>query len=605
MAFNISYIISVTNKFSTPLKQMSAGVKGLAANFKKAAGAGGLVDKQFGRLRNTLKNHPLLTLGGAFLVLRQGFGSLIGFRTHLNKLSAVTMATTDDMARMENVAKELGRTTAFTSSQTAQAMTFLAQAGFDTNQILKAIPGTLQLAAAGGIELAAAADIATNVLAAMGMEVKELTRVNDVFAKTQSVANTDIYELAEAYKTSATIANKLGFEVELLSATFGVLADQGIKGSNAGTQVRRMLTNMSAPTKNAVALYRKLGINMKEFVNAQGKITNFEGFIENLEQLDKKGKLSVGTLQTLFGEQGFRAAAGLITGTSKHLRELVGALEIAGGTAQEMSDRQMAGLVGTTLRLSSAYEGFTNSLLGSAETGGAISLVIRALTTLLGALTLLNDKFSWVLTPIYVFIAALVAVRIATFSFAFASTQLISVMTGVKAVMFATAAGTAAYTTAATIATAVVGSLGLAFRAMWVFATGPIGLAVVGIGLMITYVQYLKEKFGGWGPVLEMAFAPILFLLKPLTLVSRLVAKIYRNWGKMDDKTLTVEHLRPTGGSGGGVDTQTSRENVSSKWAKWHQQRVDVNVGGEIGVTASGGAAVVKNTINHRTGMSY
>ena len=164
MAFNISYIISVTNKFSSPLKQMSAGIKGLSANMKKAASAGGLVDKQFGRLKNTLKSHPLLTLGGAFLTLRQGFRTLIDFRTHLNRLSAVTLANTDDMARMENVAKELGRTTAYTASQTAESMVFLANAGLNTNQIIESIPSTLSLAAAGFMDLATAGRLSTNIL---------------------------------------------------------------------------------------------------------------------------------------------------------------------------------------------------------------------------------------------------------------------------------------------------------------------------------------------------------------------------------------------------------------------------------------------------------
>lgn len=610
MAFNISYIISVTNKFSAPLKQMSVGVRGLAANFKKAASAGGLVDRQFGRLKNTLKNHPLLTLGGAFLLLRQGFGTLIKFRTHLNRLSAVTMATTDDMARMESVAKELGRTTAFTASQTAESMVFLANAGFNTNQILEAIPSTLSLAAAGFMDLATAGRLSTNILDQMGMKVEELTRVNDVFALTQSITNTNVTELAEAFRPVAPAAKKLGFAVEDLAAALGIMASAGETGSVSGTLLRNMLTNMSAPGNKAIKLYRKLGINMKEFVNQQGKITDFEGFIANLEALDKAGKISTGQLQTLFGERGFRAAILLMSKGSKELINFRKKLQAAGGTAEEMAKRQMAGIVGTTLRLSSAYEGFTNSLLGSTETGGAISLVIIALTSLLGALTFLNDEFSWILTPIYVFIAALVAVRIATFSFAFASTQLASVMVGVRTVMLATAAGTAVYTTAATVATAVVGSLsavvvslGLAFRAMWVFATGPIGLAVVGIGLMITYVQYLKEKFGGWGPALEMAFAPILFLLKPLTLVSRLVAQIYRNWGKMDDKQLTVSH---TGGAGAsGVDTQTSKENVAGRFDRFIRQPVDVNLGGEVVVKASAGSEIVKNTINPRTGASY
>lgn len=586
MAFNISYIISVTNKFSAPLKQMSTGVKGLAVNFKKAASAGGLVDRQFGKLKNTIKSHPLLTLGGAFLALRQGFGTLIKFETSLNRLSAVTLATTEEMARMESVAKELGRTTAFTASQTAESMTFLANAGFNTNQILKAIPSTLALAAAGHMDLASAGRLSTNVLDQMGMQVEELTRVNDVFAKTQSITNTNVMELAEAFRPVAPIAKKLGFSVEDLAASLGIMASAGETGSISGTLLRNMLTNMSAPGNKAIRVYRKLGINMKEFVNQQGKITDFEGFIANLEALDKAGKISVGQLQTLFGERGFRAATLLMGKGSEKLVDFRKQLQAAGGTAKEMADRQMAGLVGAVLRLKSAYEGFTLSLMGSDATGGALSVVIAGLTTLLTGLTWLNNEFSWILTPIYLFIAALVAVRIATFAYAFASGQLMSVLTGVRAVILATASATMIYDKAAKIAAITSSVLRGAFVRLWLAVAGPIGWIIIGVTAFSAVVYGIYKNW-------ELVISSI-----------KKAASALMFWKGAEEQGAAVG-AAGAAGAASGINTQTSQENVTDRFARYRREPTKVDISGEIGVTATGGAEIVKNTINHRTGAAY
>ncbi len=587
MAFNISYIISVTNKFSSPLKQMSVGVKGLAANFKKAASAGGLIDRQFGKIRNTLKNHPLLTIGGAFLVFKQALGTLLNFEGAMNRLSAVTMATTSEMAEMKKVAKELGRTTAYKAGQAAEAMTFLAQAGLNTQQVLEAIPGTLQLAAAGKMDLAIAADIATNVLAAMGMEVSELTRVNDVLSKSQAISNTNVVEMAEAYKTSATIASGLGFEVELLSATIGLMANQGLKGSLAGTKLRRMLTNMSAPLDKARVLYKKLGINIGDFVDKQGKIKDFKGFIGTLSDLDKAGKLSVGTLKDLFGEQGFIAASVLIKAGSKELANFEEKLKAAGGTAKEMADRQMAGLVGTTLRLSSAYEGFTLSLLGSTETGGAISSVIIALTSLLSGLTFLSDEFSWILPPIFFVVGALVAIRIATFAYAFASGQLMSVLTGVRAIILSTAGAAMVYDKAAKIAALTSGILRGAFVKLWLAVAGPVGWIIMGVTAFSAVVYGVYKNW-------ELVISSI-----------KKAASALMFWKGEEGKEITAPSVGTASGIAPNANTQTSRENVAGRFDRFIRQPVDVTVGGEIGVTASGGAEIVNSNISMRTGAAY
>jgi TP901 family phage tail tape measure protein len=132
------------------------------------------------------------------------------FEAAMNRVAGITRATGVEFQQLENLAKELGATTQFSASQAADAMGFLAMAGFDTNQIISALPGTLELAAAGNLDLARAADIASNVLTGYGLQAEEVGRVNDVLALASISANTNVEQLGNAFKFVAPVASAMG-----------------------------------------------------------------------------------------------------------------------------------------------------------------------------------------------------------------------------------------------------------------------------------------------------------------------------------------------------------------------------------------------------------
>jgi TP901 family phage tail tape measure protein len=270
----------------------------------------------------------------------------------MNKVAAVTQATGEEFKALREQAKELGATTQFSATQASEAMTFLAMAGLNVQDVMKAMPGTLQLAAAGGLDLAAAADIATNVLTAMGMKVEELSRVNDVLALAQAKSNTNVSQLAEAFRPVASTASMLGFEIEEVTALLGKLADVGEKGSAAGTQLRFALLQIVNPTNKARNAFSELGINIEEFTTEDGKIKDFTKLIGILGE---RGATAT-QLYKMFGQRGARAIAALLKSGKPAIEELTEKLKNAEGTAAKMAKTMQKGLPGAVNAVKSAFE---------------------------------------------------------------------------------------------------------------------------------------------------------------------------------------------------------------------------------------------------------
>lgn len=324
------------------------------------------------------------TVGGVALI--RGFNN---FETSINALNAVTLATDIQMQRLRKTAMYLGETTQFSASDAARGMKLLAMAGLSVNQTIQAIPKTLQLAAAGSLDLAAAADISTNVLAQMGMTVGELGRINDVLSLAQAKANFNVLQLFDAMRPTAVTAKNLGINLEQLTAVLGVMANAGEKGSIAGTLVRNALTNLAGPSKLQLKLYRRLGINLREFVSESGKIKDLKGFIGKLNELQKSGKLSVSVLQALFGERGFRAVQIWAGAGAEAVNKLERSLSKAGGTAEKMATIRMRGLPGVLLAVKSALEAVNIALFQSGLDEFLIN-VIGKVTTLARSTTKTN-----------------------------------------------------------------------------------------------------------------------------------------------------------------------------------------------------------------------
>ena len=271
------------------------------------------------------------------------------FQASMNKVRAVTEASADEMLRLKDIALEMGSSTQFSAKEAADAMGFLAMAGLSVNEVAEALPGTLELAAAGNLKLAQAADIATNVMSGMGLEVSELGRLNDVLATAAASSNTTVKQLGSAMKFVGPVASAAGMSVEEAAAAIGVLSNAGIQGEMAGTALRGAISKLLNPTKDAEKAIDRLGVSVTDSTGAM------RPFDEIVGQFEESG-LSAADAMKIFGQRAGPGMLALVSAGSKGLTDYTRELENAEGAAAAMAETQMEGLVGSMTELSSAVD---------------------------------------------------------------------------------------------------------------------------------------------------------------------------------------------------------------------------------------------------------
>src|SRR5690625_5089123 len=220
---------------------------------------------------------------GAGVALAGGLGYAVkvtaDFESAMSRVGALSGATDKEMAELTQTAKDLGVTTVFSSSEAAEGMQYLSMAGFETNEIIAAMPGLLNTAAAGQLDLGTAADITSNILSGFGIEATETGRVADVLTKAFTSSNTTMESLGESFKMLAPTANAPGVPIEDAAAAVGLLGDAGIQGSMAGSQLSRALTRLAGPASQAADVMEEIGFNA---FGSSGKMKPLEDSIREL-----------------------------------------------------------------------------------------------------------------------------------------------------------------------------------------------------------------------------------------------------------------------------------------------------------------------------------
>lgn len=288
---------------------------------------------------------PLVAAGGAIVKVAADF------ETGMNRVRAVSGATGTEFDALRNQAMELGRTTQFSAAQAADAMGFLAMAGFDANEILGAMPATLTLAASANLDLGRSADIVSNIMTGYGIQVSDLGGAVDVLAMAFTSSNTDLGQLGDAFKYAGPVAKGAGISFEETAAALGLMGSAGIQASMAGTSLRGAITRLLNPTGQVAAKLKELGI---EALTADG---NLKPLHDIIGQLETSGA-STADMMLIFGQRAGPAMATLVEQGSDALRDFTATLEDSGGTAQRIADIQMEGMRGAFLRMKSAAEGF-------------------------------------------------------------------------------------------------------------------------------------------------------------------------------------------------------------------------------------------------------
>ena len=348
----------------TAKDKTAAALKRIRANFKKT----GQQVAGMGKSMSLGLTAPILAFGALSL---KAAGD---FETSMNRVKAITDEKDPlKLMAMADQAKELGRTTQFSASEAGNAMGFLAQAGFKTNEILGAMPSTLQLAAAAQIDLGRAADISSNIMTGFGIAVEDLGHANDVLVRATNTSNTNLEQLGEAMAYVAPVASAMGMSIEETTAALGLLGNAGIQGSMAGTTLRGALAALAAPSEEAGRLLYQLGVNAKD---SSGNLLPMDNI---LNQLAISG-ISAGEMMTVFGKRAGPGMMALVRQGSGALRTMTEDLKDSGGTAADVAKTQMEGFNGAIKKLRSAFEGLQIALMES----GVMSWMTNFITRVAG-----------------------------------------------------------------------------------------------------------------------------------------------------------------------------------------------------------------------------
>ncbi|MEZ0583259.1 phage tail tape measure protein [Erwinia sp. STN24] len=291
--------------------------------------------------------------GGRFLA------PAVGFDAEMSRVQALTRLDKGDsqLGALRDQAKKLGAETAFTTRDAASGQAFLAMAGFTPQAIQAALPGVLNMALAGGMELGESADIGSNVLAQFSMDASEMDRVSDVLTGAFTRTNTDLRQLGETMVYAGPVMSKLGIEVEKAAAMAGVLANNGIRGSMAGTAMRASLARLASPTKRAQTALDELGVSVAD---STGKMLPIETLLTNLFNATKKfGETDqISFFKDIAGEEAFVGLQTLVQGAGTGaLQKLIGELKQAQGEASKAAKVMADNLGGDLKELDSAWEG--------------------------------------------------------------------------------------------------------------------------------------------------------------------------------------------------------------------------------------------------------
>ena len=272
------------------------------------------------------------------------------------EVQALTGATGTEFEALSNQAKELGKTTMFSATQSANAMSELASAGFTTTEIMDAMPGLLDLAASGNIDLAEAANIASSTLRGFGLEASQSSHVSDVLAEAAARTNAGVTDMGMAMGYIAPVASAMGVSIEETAAAVGLLSNAGIQGSKAGTVLRSALSSLAKPSKEASELMANLGFNAYD---TNGKMLPLNKIIANLQKsmsgLTDEQKQNA--LVTIFGQEALSGMLALIAAGPDELNNLTNGFENCDGAAKGMADTMQNNLQGKITQFKSALEG--------------------------------------------------------------------------------------------------------------------------------------------------------------------------------------------------------------------------------------------------------
>ena len=306
--------------------------------------------KTVGSTITTAVSLPLLALGAGAIKTASDF------EAGMSKVSALSGATGDDLKMLEDKAREMGASTKYSATESAEALSYMALAGWDAEQMAEGLEPSLKLAGAAGMDLAFATDIVTDTMSMFGMEASEATKMTDMLAYAQANSNTDVQQLGEALKYCGASANAMGYDLADTTALLGTFADQGLKGSSAGTTLNAMFRDMKKNAKDgAIAI----GDTNVAIVDANGNYRDMTDILadvqkatEGMTQAERDMALS-----SIWGTEALKGVNMAFEAGVPKIREFEEGIRNSDGAANEMYDTMQNNLQGAIDNMKSAFEG--------------------------------------------------------------------------------------------------------------------------------------------------------------------------------------------------------------------------------------------------------
>lgn len=306
------------------------------------------------------------------------------FEAGMSEVAAISGATASELDSLTEKAKEMGAKTKFSATESAEAFKYMAMAGWQTGDMLNGIDGVMNLAAASGEDLASVSDIVTDALTAFGLQAKDSAHFADVLAQASSRSNTNVGLMGYTFKYVAPVAGALGYSIEDMAVAIGLMANAGIKGEQAGTQLRGVLSRMSLPTEKVQTAMDKLGLSLTD---SEGNMKSFAEVMQDMRtgfsKLTDAEKTTYAAM--LGGQEAMSGLLAIVNASDEDFNNLTAAIAASDGTAQKMADTMNDNLQGAFTIMKSAAEGFGITVYESMQE--PLKELCKEGTTYLGQLT--------------------------------------------------------------------------------------------------------------------------------------------------------------------------------------------------------------------------
>lgn len=331
---------------------------------------GKISDQVFGAIA---KGSKVAAAGVAGLI---GASTMVGmgFEQQMSTVQAISQASAADMEKLNALAKKMGETTQFTAEEAGQGLEYMAMAGWKTQDMLKGLPGIMNLAAASGEDLGRVSDIVTDAMTAFGMAADESDRFADVLAQASSSSNTNVAMMGETFKYVAPVAGSLGYTIEEVALAAGLMANTGIKAEQAGTAMRTMFTNLAKPTKQMQGYMDALSLSLVdekgEMKSLSQLLNDLRAGFSNLTEAEQ-AEYAAG----IAGKEGMSGLLAIVNTSEDDFKKLTEEINNSAGAAEAMSKMRLDNLKGDLTLLSSAaqgvgielYEGFSDDMREAAQ----------------------------------------------------------------------------------------------------------------------------------------------------------------------------------------------------------------------------------------------